>query len=122
MDYEQAARKMASECPAMRARQAARVFGKIFDEAFRPLGLQLTQLPLLCGVALFGEKGAPIGKLAHGMVIDPTTLTRNIRPLERAGLLRVARSPDDARTRIVFLTAAGERMVEAAYPVWQRAL
>jgi hypothetical protein len=55
MDFSRAARKMARECPAMRARQACRVLGKPFDEALRPLGLQVTQLPLLCGVALFGE-------------------------------------------------------------------
>jgi DNA-binding MarR family transcriptional regulator len=122
MNYLQAAQKMSKECPAMRARQASRVFGKFFDDAFRSLGLQLSQLPLLCAVALFGDKGASISKLARGMVIDPTTLTRNIRPLERAGLLRVARSPDDARTRVVFLTRAGEQMIEEMYPAWQRAL
>jgi DNA-binding MarR family transcriptional regulator len=122
MDFSEAARKMANECPAMRARQASRVLGKAFDESLRPLGLQVTQLPLLCGVALFGERGASISALAKGMVIDPTTLTRNIRPLERAGLLRVARSPDDARSKILFLTRSGERMIEASYPLWQRAL
>jgi DNA-binding MarR family transcriptional regulator len=122
MKFAEAARKMAGECPAMRVRQASRVLGKAFDEALRPLGLQVTQLPLLCAVALFGECGASIGALAKGMVIDPTTLTRNIRPLEKAGLLRVARSPDDARSKIVLLTRSGERMIEASYPVWQRAL
>jgi DNA-binding MarR family transcriptional regulator len=122
MDFAEAARKMASECPAMRARQASRVLGKAFDEALRPLGIQVTQLPLLCGVALFGERGASISALAKGMVLDPTTLTRNIRPLERAGLLRVARSPVDARSKILFLTRSGERVIEASYPLWQQAL
>ncbi len=116
------ARKMATECPAMRARQASRALGRIFDEALRPLGLQLTQLPLLCAAAMAGEAGASIGTLARGIVIDPTTLTRNIRPLEKAGLLRVARSPQDRRTRMVFLTRAGERMIERTFPAWQRAL
>ena len=122
MDFAAAARKMASECPAIRARQASRVLGKAFDEALRPLGLQVTQPPLLCAVALFGECGASISALAKGIVIDPTALTRNIRPLERAGLLRVARSPDDARSKTLFLTRSGERMIEASYPLWQRAL
>jgi DNA-binding MarR family transcriptional regulator len=44
-----------------------------------------------------------------------------VQPLEKAGLLRVARSPTDARTRIVMLTRAGERMIEAAYPLWEQA-
>ena len=69
-----------------------------------------------------GEAGASIGALARGIVLDPTTLTRNIRPLEKAGLLRVARSPQDKRTRMVFLTRSGERMIERVFPAWQRAL
>jgi DNA-binding MarR family transcriptional regulator len=40
--------------------------------------------------------------------------------LEGAGLLRVARDPADARGRIVLLTAAGERAIEAAHPRWER--
>lgn len=113
---------MATECPAMRARQASRVLGKIFDDALRPLGLQVSQLPLLCAAAIAGEAGASITALARGIVIDPTTLTRNIRPLEKAGLLRVARSPQDKRTRMVILTRSGERMIERTFPAWQRAL
>ena len=106
----------------MRARQASRALGRVFDEALRPLGLQLSQLPLLCAAAMAGEGGAPIAALARGLVIDPTTLTRNIRPLERAGLLHVARSPHDRRTRLVVLTRSGERTLERAFPAWQRAV
>lgn len=116
------ARVMASECPAMRARQASRALGKVFDEALRPLGLHLSQLPLLCAAAMQGEAGASIGALARAMVIDPTTLTRNIRPLERAGLLRVARSPRDLRTRVILITPRGERMLRRVFPAWRRAL
>ena len=106
----------------MRARQASRALGRIFDEALRPLGLQVSQLPLLCGAAMAGQDGAPINRLARGIVIDPTTLTRNIRPLEKAGLLRVARSPRDKRSRMVFLTRSGERMIERVFPAWRRAM
>ena len=118
----QLARKMATECPADAREQASRALGKIFDQALRPLGLQVSQLPLLCAAAMAGEAGASIGALARGIVLDPTTLTRNIRPLEKAGLLRVARSPQDKRTRMVFLTRSGERMIESVFPAWQRAL
>ncbi len=106
----------------MRMRQATRVLGAPFDEALRPLGLQISQLPLLCAAALHGEAGASMRDLARATGLDPTTVTRNVRPLENAGLLRVARSPSDARTRVVLLTHAGERMLEAVYPVWQRVL
>lgn len=122
MTVSQMAWKMASECPAMRARQASRALARIFDDALRPLGLQLSQLPLLCAAAMSGDGGASISALARGMVIDPTTLTRNIRPLEKAGLLRVARSPEDKRVRVVYLTRSGERMIQTIFPAWRRGL
>jgi DNA-binding MarR family transcriptional regulator len=113
---------MATECPGFRLRQAARVLTKRYDDALRPLGLQMSQLPILAALAIFGERGASMKALADAIVMDPTTLTRNVRPLERAGLVRVARSPDDARARVVLLTRAGERALEAAFPVWESSL
>ena len=122
MTASQMAWKMANECPAMRARQASRALARFFDNALRPFGLQPSQLPLLCAAAMSGDAGASISALARGMVIDPTTLTRNIRPLEKAGLLRVARSPEDKRVRVVYLTRSGERMIQAIFPAWRRGL
>jgi hypothetical protein len=63
-----------------------------------------------------------MSRLAQAVLMDRTTLTRSIRPLERAGLLRVARSPEDARTKIVVVTRTGERMIESIFPVWERVL
>jgi len=62
-----------------------------------------------------------MGALAGKLVMDRTTLTRNIVPLEKAGYPRVARSAADARARVVLLTRSGERLVEAAYPLWEEA-
>jgi DNA-binding MarR family transcriptional regulator len=120
--FSQLARKMAAECPALRVRQASRVLAKLYDDELAPFGLHESQLPVLAAAALFGDSGATMGKLAQVLVIDRTTLTRGIRPLERAGLLRVARSPEDARTKIVVITRAGERMIESIFPVWERVL
>jgi DNA-binding MarR family transcriptional regulator len=113
---------MATECPALRVRQASRVLAKLFDEELAPHGLQSSQLPVLTAAALFGDKGAPMSELARAVVMDRTTLTRGIQPLERAGLLRVARSPEDARTKLVVITRSGERMIEAIFPAWQRVI
>ncbi len=59
-----------------------------------------------------------MGKLATALLMDRTTLTRGIRPLERAGYLRVSRSAKDARTKVVSITRCGERLLEVVYPVW----
>ncbi len=120
-DFSRTARTIAKECPGIRVRAAARMLTRVYDEALRPLGIQLSQLSVLVAVAMFGEQGATMGGLARVLVMDRTTLTRNVHPLERAGLLRVARSPDDARARVIFLSRAGERMIEAADPLWRQA-
>jgi DNA-binding MarR family transcriptional regulator len=112
---------MSSECPGFRVRQASRVLARIYDDALRPTGLQSSQLPVLAAVALFGEPGATMSALAQAVVMDRTTLSRNIRPLELAGFVRVARSPHDARVRVVLITRAGERALESAFPLWERA-
>jgi DNA-binding MarR family transcriptional regulator len=120
-DYSQLARKIASECNGMRIRQASRLLSRVYDDCLRPLGVQESQLSILVAVAMFGEGGAQMGAIASKLVLDQTTVTRNVVTLEKAGLVRVARSADDARARIVFLTRAGERMIEAAYPAWEEA-
>jgi DNA-binding MarR family transcriptional regulator len=121
-DFSQLARKMAEECPALRVRQASRVLTKLYDEKLVPFGLRASQLPVLAAAALFGGSGATMSRLAKAVLMDRTTLTRSIEPLERAGLLRVARSPEDARTKIVAITRAGERMIESIFPAWERVL
>jgi DNA-binding MarR family transcriptional regulator len=122
IEFTQLARRMAANCPAFRVRQASRVLAKLFDEELAPFGLLSSQLPVLSAVALFEDSGVPMSRLAQVLLMDRTTLTRSIRPLERAGLLRVARSPEDARTKVVVITRSGERMIETIFPVWERVL
>jgi DNA-binding MarR family transcriptional regulator len=120
-DFTVAARKIAKECAGLRARQVSRMLTRVYDDALRPLGLQMPQLSLLVATAMFGENGATIGDLAKALVMDRTTLSRNLGPLERAGYLRVARSAGDARVRVVLLSPAGERALVAALPLWETA-
>lgn len=116
------AQEMAARCPVLQVRKAARFLGRLFDQELEPFGLQSSQLPVLVGAALFGESGAPISRLAQALLMDRTTLTRNIRPLERAGLVRIARSARDARTKTVLITRAGESALESVHPAWERAV
>ncbi len=105
----------------MRVRQVSRALTRLYDESLRPTGLQTSQLPVLVAVVMFGDAGANMRALASKLGMDRTTLTRNLGPLEKAGLLRVSRSPEDARVRIVSLTRSGERAIEAVFPLWQQA-
>jgi DNA-binding MarR family transcriptional regulator len=120
-DVARHARTIAEQCACIRTRQASRALSRLYDEALREAGIQISQLSVLVAVALYGEAGATIGELAATLVLERTTLTRNLRPLEEAGWIRIARSPADARARLVLLTRSGEAAIEKAMPLWQRA-
>jgi DNA-binding MarR family transcriptional regulator len=119
--HEDLAHKMVAECPGMRVARTTRVLARVFNDEFRAIGLQSSQHGVLTFVALAGKYGTTIGALADAMFLDRTTLTRNLRPLQKAGYLTITRSPKDARVQIVTLTKKGEKTVEAIYPLWQRA-
>lgn len=121
MKHTAAARVMCDECLCFRARRASRAITGIYDDALRPLRLQATQLTLLNAIALQGERGGVMRDVAAFLAMDATTLSRNIRPLETAGLVRVDRKPADGRVRMAVVTPAGERMIEQALPLWRQA-
>lgn len=106
-------------CACFNLRKATRVVTQLFDEALRPLGLKPTQYTLL--VVIRALHPVPVQELAEQVVMDRTTLTRNLRPLERDGLIETRPGRQDRRVREVHLTAAGREMVEKAYPLWKEA-
>ncbi len=99
-------------------RRTARRVTRIYDRALRPAGVRLTQYSVLANVAHTG--GLSISELAERLEMERTTLTRNLRPLVRAGWVIVARG-NDRRQRSVGLTQAGRQVYAAAYPLWQAA-
>jgi DNA-binding MarR family transcriptional regulator len=116
-----AARMLASDCAGSRIRQASRVLSRAYDDALRPLGIQLSQLMVLVAIANAGDAGAPVGWVAKTLHMDQTTVSRSVRPLEQAGLIELAVSPKDGRSRIVKATPIGKRLIEEAYPIWKAA-
>lgn len=112
---------MADDCLCFRVRRVSRALTRLYDEALRPLDIRATQLTVLNAVALLEERHAPMSEVADVLAMDVTTLSRNVRPLKVAGLVRIERSPEDRRVRIVRLTAEGRRMLERALPLWKEA-
>ena len=110
--------EMLGTCACLQLRKATRVLTQLYDEALRPLGLRSTQLPILVTLAAHGA--VSVTDLAGGLVLDRTTLIRNLRPLRSRGLIEVSRD-DGRRTRRATLTAAGHEAVAAAVPVWAQA-
>lgn len=112
---------MAAECLCFRARRVSRALTRMYDDSLRPLGIHATQLTLLNAIAMSGDAGGAMGALADLLAMDTTTLSRNLRPLEKAGFVHIARPPADRRVRLAFLTPEGERIVAAALPLWGEA-
>lgn len=112
------ARDIANGCVANRLRRADRAVMTYYDAALRPFGLKMTQFSLL--VALRLREPVTIQDLARAMVMDRTTLTRNLAALERQGLVRVAPG-EDRRTREARLSETGHGLLARAYPEWRKA-
>ena len=107
-----------SACTAARIRKVSRLVSHIFDQYLEPHGLTVTQFGVLGHIK--ADDGVDIGTLAERMVIDPTSLTRTIRPLERQGLIRLEPDPNDRRHRRLSLTEAGRLRHGEARAGWAR--
>ncbi len=108
--------RLGQSCPLGHLRMATRMMEHIFDKILRPSGLRGSQLPVLAVTALIGP--ATMSNLAERLVMDRTTLTRNLKPLEKRGLLKISVG-QDRRTREVSLTPEGERVLTQAVPLWE---
>ena len=104
-------------CLCLHLQRAARAIGRRFDEVLRPFGLTNGQYSLL--MALNRPAAPRIGDVAPLLAMDRTTLTANLKPLERRGLIRVLVDPQDKRGRRLELTDAGRDLLVAAVPVWR---
>lgn len=110
--------KVADSCMGMRVRRAARVVANHYDKHLKPSGLKGTQFTLLN--TIFMNPAANIGKLADILGLDRTTLNRNLKPLERKGLIRSG-SGKDPRARTLKLTKEGINILQNALPYWLEA-
>jgi DNA-binding MarR family transcriptional regulator len=105
-------------CACASVRRAARVVTRLYDGALRSAGLRITQFTLLQALERAGT--SPQGVLGELLALDPTTLSRTLRPLATAGWIRAVRGPD--RREVCWtLTPAGRRRLARARPAWTRA-
>ena len=105
-------------CLCLFLQRAARAAARRFDEALRPHGLTNGQFSLL--MSLNRPLPAALGSVAGLLAMDRTTLTANLKPLERRGLVRSLPDPADARRRLLCLSLAGRRLLAKALPAWRQ--
>src|SRR5437763_6172228 len=104
-------------CNCLAVRQASRHVTQFYDQLLAPSGLRTTQFAILGRLQRSGPM--PINALAAVLVMDRTTLGRNILPLERDGLIEIGASPKDRRRREVRLSPAHAARMRAARQGWK---
>ena len=109
----------AEECNCFAVRAAARHVTQCYDQFLASSGLRTTQFSILAKLKRQGP--LTISELAESMVMDRTTLGRNILPLERDGLIRIEATASDRRAKELHLTKNGEKRLEAARKGWHAA-
>jgi DNA-binding MarR family transcriptional regulator len=113
------ARAAVQDCAGTNLRLATRRITRFLETQMAGAGLSLAQLGLMAHIAAAGDD--MIGALAERLDLDQSTLSRNLRSLERAGLVEIAIVEEDLRRRAVWLTERGARQLAAALPAWRRA-
>ena len=105
-------------CLCLHLQRAARAVARRFDAALRPLSLTNGQFSLL--MSLNRAEPPSIGSVSALLAMDRTTLTANLKPLERRGLVRASIDDADKRMRRLKLTSAGRALLIAAVPIWKK--
>ncbi len=104
-------------CTCANLRMAARAVTQAYDRALAPVDLKLTQFTLMSTLERLGT--APLTVLAEKLVMDRTTLTRNLKPLIDRGLVE-ASGIDDKRVRQLSLSKDGLKLLRKAWPRWEK--
>ena len=106
-----------TRCLCLNVHRAARALARRFDTALAPFGISHGQYSLMMSL---NRPDAPrLGDAAAFLAMDRTTLTANLKPLERRGLVETRPDTEDRRSRRLYLTDAGRDLLKAAVPIWR---
>lgn len=110
---------MGRSCACYNLRRATRAVTQVYDAYLEEVGLKSTQLTLLAVLA-YREPPETVTSLADALVLEQSSLSRNLAVLERMGYVKLA-AGDDRRERIPTLTREGRAALARGYPAWKRA-
>ncbi|GMT48819.1 MAG: transcriptional regulator [bacterium] len=106
------------DCVSSNLRMTTRAITQVYDVIMQSSGLRGTQFTLMA--MIFGMGPATITSLAEALIIDRTTLTRNLKPLYKQKLIHIYEG-EDRRTREVVVTSKGREVIAKALPLWEKA-
>ena len=108
-----------SVCNCAALRKASRRMSQFYDAVLAPSGIKGTQFAILSQIDRRRREPISIRDLAEALVLDPSTLGQNLRPLERDELIALETDPADGRRRCVVLTQKGRSAFARALPLWR---
>ncbi|MDF2884329.1 MAG: transcriptional regulator MarR family [Clostridiaceae bacterium] len=115
----QSNRKNLRACACRNLRMTSRVVTQYFDKAFQSVGLRATQFALLADIS--SRESSTVGELADALLMDQTTVTRNVEILRKRGFADVRLGDDDSRKRCISITDLGTTTLIGAIPSWEKA-
>jgi DNA-binding MarR family transcriptional regulator len=111
-------RRRGFDCICGNLRMASRAVTAVYDAHLAPSGLTSNQLAVLWPIVAL--EPTPMSEIARNVVMDKTTVSRNVAGLADAGLVEV-RTGEDGRHRLVSTTARGRHAFASAMPAWEAA-
>lgn len=106
-----------SGCAAYQFRRTSRAVARIYDAALAPSGIRSTQFAILTAIAKL--QPASMSRVGEILVIEPATMTRSLRLLQKEGLIEIA-PRGVKRQRLLTLTSKAEKALAAAIPLWRK--
>ncbi|PWA07073.1 MarR family transcriptional regulator [Pueribacillus theae] len=103
-------------CACANLRKAARIVTQAYEKQMQSTGLKVTQYYMLVNIAR--HKEISISKLGEIMLLDQTTITRNVHILKKSGYVNITKDKNDSRTKSISITDIGLIKLEEATPIW----
>lgn len=108
---------MFTDCYCTQFRRSSRALTRLYDAALKDHGIRITQFSLLRALRRLGG-AATFSELAEEVVLDTTTISRNVKVLAAAGWVSF-QGTEDGREKKIRLSSSGARKIDAAAPSWQ---
>jgi len=103
-------------CVCANLRKKTRVVTQLYDKVLEPTNLKVTQYSMLANIAQ--HKAVTVSQLGEILLLDQTTITRNVNLLKKNDYVEVKRDPQDGRTKMISLTTTGMQKLTEAAPIW----
>lgn len=110
--------KNLKNCVCRNLRMTTRITTQYFDQTFQTVGIPVAQFSLLADIAF--RDNVTISELAEVLLMDQTTVTRNIEILRKKGYVILRTDGKDSRKKCISISEGGLEKLNEAIPLWNK--